>query len=142
MFSSTWGKGCTGPWRCIFAPLLQPPMAITSIHPMVLSYFELAGYRGLRGGSPACKRVQVSPLLKAQTTKIILRESFKAQKPQHPTQTVPYKHALLWGISCFVCPLSGTLLSRYQRFNFFSLGKPRKVCRAGSPPLFPHLSSG
>lgn len=94
------------------------PSATDGHHPMVLSYFELAGYRGLRGGSPACKRVQVSPLLKAQTTKILLRESFKAQKPQHPTQTVPYKHVLLWGISCFVCPLSTTFLSRYQRFNF------------------------
>ena len=103
-----------------FPPLLQPLMGLGSIHPMVLSYFELDRYRGLRGGMPACKRVQVSPLLRVQTPKILLRESFKAQTPQHPTQTVPYKHALLWGISCFVCPLSGTLLSRYQRFNFSS----------------------
>jgi len=55
-------------------PLLQTLMGIATILPMVLSYFELDGYRDLRGGSPACARQQVSHLLKAQTIKILYTE--------------------------------------------------------------------
>lgn len=116
--------------------LLQQLMDIASILPMVLSYFELDGYRDLKGRSSACAMGK-HPI----SSKHRPLNSFIYGKLENP-ESIPLKQ-LLTSTSCseasviWFAPSQPPLCQGIRDFISSHLCKPGKVHRDGPFQLFP-----